>query len=75
MSSINKTTILDYHLVCPIVQHVLAEERQRTQLLENKTAYLEPIGCNVRSLGYKYQSKHNIDDDRDRGQVAAMIFT
>ena len=32
-------------------------------------------GCNLRDVGYKYQSHHNLFQEKDFGQVASMTFT
>ncbi|XP_065194667.1 uncharacterized protein LOC135825953 [Sycon ciliatum] len=62
------------------IVHDVAEMQRKIKSLEksldkqaNKTALLGS-GCNLRTLGYKYQSRHNLFDHKDRGQLASITF-
>ncbi|XP_065195228.1 uncharacterized protein LOC135826547 isoform X2 [Sycon ciliatum] len=41
--------------------------------LQTKLAYLG-TGCNLRTLGYKYQSRHSINYSPDKGQITSVTF-
>ncbi|XP_065195432.1 uncharacterized protein LOC135826756 [Sycon ciliatum] len=43
------------------------------KLLQDRTQYLG-TGCNLRTLGYKYQSRHSINNDMDEGLIASVTF-
>eukprot|EP00117_Sycon_ciliatum_P043682 scpid106296/ scgid5833/ Collagen triple helix repeat-containing protein 1; Protein NMTC1 len=43
------------------------------KLLQDRTQYLG-TGCNLRTLGYKYQSRHSINSELDEGLIASMRF-
>ncbi|XP_065194745.1 uncharacterized protein LOC135826040 [Sycon ciliatum] len=43
------------------------------QLLQDRTQFLGS-GCNLRTLGYKYQTRYAIHDEKDEGQIASLTF-
>ncbi|XP_065194748.1 uncharacterized protein LOC135826042 isoform X2 [Sycon ciliatum] len=47
----------------------------RTQLADtqSRTQYLG-AGCNLRTLGYKYQSRHRVNSELDEGRIATLSF-
>ncbi|XP_065194356.1 uncharacterized protein LOC135825664 isoform X2 [Sycon ciliatum] len=56
------------------LQTEVASLKTALVLQQNKTKLLG-TGCNLRDVGYKYQSHHNLFQEKDFGQVASMTFT
>ncbi|XP_065194728.1 uncharacterized protein LOC135826021 isoform X4 [Sycon ciliatum] len=50
-----------------------ANLRQELNAVKSSLRYLG-TGCNLRTLGYKYQSRHSINYAPDGGQIASVMF-
>ncbi|XP_065194727.1 uncharacterized protein LOC135826021 isoform X3 [Sycon ciliatum] len=50
-----------------------ANLRQELNAVKSSLRYLG-TGCNLRTLGYKYQSRHSIGYSPDEGQIASVTF-
>eukprot|EP00117_Sycon_ciliatum_P008180 scpid102570/ scgid0966/ len=50
-----------------------ANLRQDLSAVKSRLRYLG-TGCNLRTLGYKYQSRHSIYKDLDEGQITSVTF-
>eukprot|EP00117_Sycon_ciliatum_P008322 scpid93945/ scgid11076/ Collagen triple helix repeat-containing protein 1; Protein NMTC1 len=47
--------------------------QKNVKVLQERTKY-HGTGCNLRTLGYKYQSRHSINSELDEGLIASMRF-
>eukprot|EP00117_Sycon_ciliatum_P001064 scpid93946/ scgid6887/ Collagen triple helix repeat-containing protein 1 len=47
--------------------------QKNVKVLQERTKY-HGTGCNLRTLGYKYQSRHNINSDLDEGEITSVTF-
>eukprot|EP00117_Sycon_ciliatum_P001970 scpid76227/ scgid2865/ Collagen triple helix repeat-containing protein 1; Protein NMTC1 len=63
-----------YSLELEDLQTKVASLKTALDLQKDKTKLLG-TGCNLRTVGYKYQSQHNLFQEKDVGQVASMTFT